>query len=121
MREEDLTVILGEWPAKEIERAEAKEEEAAAGKGETWRGLTAAPISVEIAEKLQLEDTRGVVVEKVEIDTPAYDAGLRPGDIIKSINNKRIDTIRDFIAAVRGVRGNALVKTNKGFFIIKEE
>jgi len=43
---------------------------------------------------------KGVFVKSVEQNTTIFDEGLRQGDIIKSINNKPIETIEDYTQAM---------------------
>jgi len=54
-------------------------------------GLTVQDITPEIAQRFQMENTKGVVVTEVEDGSPAEDAGFNEGDIIRVIlrQNKR--------------------------------
>jgi serine protease Do len=54
-------------------------------------GLTVQDITPEIAQRFQIEDTKGVVVTDVEDGSPADEAGFNEGDIIRVIlrQNKR--------------------------------
>lgn len=45
-------------------------------------GLTVQPLNMEIAEALQLKDSRGALVNEVQAGSPAEAAGLRPGDVL---------------------------------------
>jgi len=45
-------------------------------------GLTVQPLSMEIAEALQLTQTRGALVNEVQAGSPAEQAGLRAGDVL---------------------------------------
>ena len=52
---------------------------------------------------------QGLVVSAVERNSRAWQAGLRPGDILYAVNNRRVRTLAEFQAALRGVeRGYAL-------------
>ena len=48
-------------------------------------GLTVQDITPEIAQRFELENTKGVVVTGVEDGSPAEDAGFHEGDIIRAI------------------------------------
>ena len=49
-------------------------------------GVTLAPLTTQMAEELGVRDTRGVVVYRIARDSSAYQAGVRPGDVIVSFN-----------------------------------
>jgi serine protease Do len=55
-------------------------------------GLTVQDITPEIAQRFQIENTKGVVVTGVEDGSPAEEAGFNEGDILRVIlrQNKRI-------------------------------
>jgi serine protease Do len=42
-----------------------------------------------------LRDERGVVVKDVEADSPAAEAGLRPGDVIVEVNRQAVRSVAD--------------------------
>ena len=54
-------------------------------------GLTVQDITPEIAQRFEIENTKGVVVTEVEDGSPAEEAGFNEGDIIRAIlrQNKR--------------------------------
>ena len=62
-----------------------------------FSGLTVMGLTKEIARQLGLsKDERGVVVVKVEPATPADEAGIKKGDIIKEIDRKQISNLEDY-------------------------
>jgi S1-C subfamily serine protease len=52
--------------------------------------LTIAPLTTQLARELGAPDTRGVVIGRMRRDSSAYQAGLRPGDVIVSFNGGAI-------------------------------
>ena len=40
---------------------------------------------------------QGAVVTDVDQNSPAYDAGLRPGDVVEEINHKKVDSADDAV------------------------
>jgi Do/DeqQ family serine protease len=48
------------------------------------------PLTTQIARELGVPNTRGVLITGMRRDTSAYDAGLRPGDVVVSFNGMAI-------------------------------
>ncbi len=62
-----------------------------------WLGINVGPMTKEIAKKINArENEKGVVVMAVSRNSKAYSAGLKQGDIIKGINGKSINNMKDF-------------------------
>lgn len=62
--------------------------------GIMYCGITAQNVTSDLAEKYNLPS--GVYVAAVDIDSPAYYAGLQAGDVIVGINGQSILTIQQF-------------------------
>ena len=85
-----------------------------------WRGIKVREITPEIARRYRLRDDRGVIISEIEPDSPAYEAGLRTGDIIYSINRNPIKSIEDYNNIIKSIKGPALIRANRGFTLVKE-
>ncbi len=117
-----LMIDIGEMPSEEeMARMEGKALEEEHEVVAEWRGMQTFPITQDLAARLDIRDREGVIVVNVIPRSPAYFAGLRPGDIIMRINNKEIGTIEDYKEAVKALKGNALIYTDRGFTIVKED
>ena len=87
-------------------------------------GLSVMDLTKDIARQLGLnKDEKGVIVIKVEPGSPADDAEIKKGDIIKEINKKSINSIEDFNKIVSGIKKNdsVLLFVNRGgrkFYVI---
>ncbi|ACL71839.1 Do family serine endopeptidase [Thioalkalivibrio sulfidiphilus] len=69
-----------------------------------WLGIEVQEITPQLAESFGLRDRRGVLIAGVLRDSPAGQAGLRPGDIITHIGGDRVNDAQDalnFIARAR--------------------
>jgi Do/DeqQ family serine protease len=96
--EKNLTVKLDE---AEVSR-EAGARSAAAPDDKTALGVAVSPLSPELASRAGLDkDAHGVVVQQVDPDGRAADAGIQPGDIILEVNRQPIQSVDDLRSAVR--------------------
>lgn len=66
-------------------------------------GLTVQELTSEIASQLGYEDDQGVVISEVESESPASEAGLQRGDLIKEINRKPIRSLSDYNKAMSSI------------------
>ena len=48
------------------------------------------PLTTQLAEQLGVRTTSGALVEQIDRRSPAYQAGVEPGDIIVSFNGKDV-------------------------------
>jgi serine protease DegS len=69
-----------------------------------WLGIEVQEITPQLAESFGLQDQRGVLIAGVLRNSPAGQAGLRPGDIITRIDGDQVNDAQDalnFIARAR--------------------
>ncbi|MFC0623291.1 S1C family serine protease [Kribbella deserti] len=66
-------------------------------------GIRPARLTERTAEALGLENAEGVLVGAVVKDGPAARVGVRPGDVITALGTKEVDSVEDFLAALRDV------------------
>jgi serine protease Do len=91
----------GQEKVVQVKIAELKEERAAAGGTlEEGLGLTVQELTPEIARNLGVSESKGVVVTNVEEGTSADEAGIRRGDVILELNQKKVESLRDYRAAL---------------------
>jgi S1-C subfamily serine protease len=64
-------------------------------------GIRPTTLTPELAQQFGLSATAGVLVLTVEQGGPAADAGMRPGDVLSSIDGRELRTAEDLLAALR--------------------
>ncbi|MBU3912062.1 MAG: trypsin-like peptidase domain-containing protein [Candidatus Omnitrophica bacterium] len=86
-----------------------------------WNGIEVSEITQDIAARFKLSPGSGVIVAGVEQGSVAEDAGIRVGDIIHEINRQPIKNITEYNDAIKGLSGDVLVGTYRGYVLIKEK
>ncbi len=98
--EKELTVTIGEQPDS-VKVASARE----TGGEHALAGLEVQDLDPKTAQELGLKGkTRGVVIVSVEPDSTGERAGLTEGDVIREINRKPINSVRDFEKVSSGLK-----------------
>ena len=87
-------------------------------------GIQVSDLTPEIANRLNLQETEGVVVTDVQSGSQGDDKGVQVRDIIKEINHKSINSVDDYNNAINKVKKGDTVsmfikRANSGFFVIK--
>jgi serine protease Do len=72
-----------------------------------WLGLQMQPVTDELAQAMGLPKAQGVLINKVEPDSPAAKAELAQGDVITAFDGKPIKQPRDLARFVAEARGKA--------------
>jgi serine protease Do len=100
----DLEVIRdGKSKTLEIEIGLLKEEEEGTPgqpSGEDF-GMVLQKITPELADSMNLEERSGLLVSDIDQGGPAWEAGIRRGDIILEVNRKTVTNIQEFRAAIK--------------------
>ena len=72
--------------------------------GEVRRGsigyVEVSPLTTRLADELNAPNTEGVVITQMSRGSAAYEAGLRPGDIIKSVNGQAVANTSQFVRLI---------------------
>src|ERR671913_1488400 len=88
-------------------------------------GLRVQRITPETSRRLGLSSVKGVLVLEVQSGSPAEQVGLEPADVIREVNQKPVNNVKDFERAVRqGRRGERILLLvqrgdNAVFFALK--
>ncbi len=75
-----------------------------------YLGVTIQALTPEAAKELGIKDVKGAIVSQVMKDSAAEKAGIKPGDIIVSVNNKPIKSANDLPYIISSMKPNAKVR-----------
>lgn len=75
-----------------------------------WLGIAMQPLTPALAAAIGRPDAHGVLIDKVEPDSPAAKARLRQGDVISAFNGKAITGPRDLAMDVANVASGTAAK-----------
>ncbi len=90
-----LSITVAEMPGGKAEMAGSQPT------GANW-GLQVSDVTQDLAQQFNLETTEGVVVTAVAPDSPAQDAGLRPGDVISQVNRQPVHNTAEYERVLSG-------------------
>jgi serine protease Do len=110
-----LEVQIGERPENLEETEEALEVTGA------WRGLEVQDLNPENIRRFSIKEQKGVVVVNIEPNSPADEAGIMPGEVVLEVNRQPIKNTADYNKAIKDLKGAALIKTQRGYFLLKGE
>lgn len=92
-KELELDVILGKRPeTNQVTSGNTPEEYSSSEK----LGLSVQNLTPDVAKQLGFEGSEGVLVANVDAGSPAYEAGLKRGDILLEANKTILKTTQDF-------------------------
>lgn len=106
-----------EIKARLQERAEEETADAGSEKSsEANLGLMVQDLTPELARRLRLDETEGVVVVNVESGSPAERENIRAGDLIRSVNRKAVRTVREYRRLINEAKEGdiVLLKVQRG-------
>jgi len=69
-----------------------------------WIGVEPSDLSPELAETFGVKANAGVIITGVLQNGPAAKAGIRPGDVITHVADKKIENVQELLTAVAGLR-----------------
>ena len=73
-------------------------------------GVQIQPVTEELAQSMALGSEKGALVAQVTPDSPALAAGIKSGDVIKSVDGKNIESIRDLTRMISAIKPGTSVK-----------
>ena len=105
-KEIEVEVVVSELPRKLADASSSPDEDPGnREESSALAGLVVRELTPEIAGHFGLDESeKGVVIVKTDPDSRAYEAGIRPGDIILQINQKNIPTLEAYKKAAGAIR-----------------
>ncbi len=105
-RPRDLDVTLAERPAEDqIARAETPKSSSS-----DWLGVQVQGLGTDATREFNIKDRQGVVITDVTEGTGADDAGLRPGDLIKEVNDTPVKDMVEYGRTIDAARRRSPAK-----------
>jgi serine protease Do len=109
----DVAVMLGERPSQ---TAQARQQ--ATAEPQQSLGVEVRNVTRDMAQQFGYEPGSGVIVSRVVPGSPADDAGIEPGDLIRSVNRQPVTSTGQFGKAIADAKqtGSALLLIQRGEF-----
>jgi serine protease Do len=102
-RVQSTSVTLGERPRQN----DNEPEDGANPDQDTGKlGISVQTVTAEMARELKLKINSGAVVQNVQPDSPAAEAGIRPGDVIHRVNRIPVTNAQSLTAALQSLKGD---------------
>ena len=73
-------------------------------------GVQIQPVTNELSESLGLDSEKGALVAQVQPNSPALKAGIKSGDVIKSVDGKDVESIKDLTRTISAIKPGTSVK-----------
>ena len=91
-----IPINRGKWVLEEIQRYGRVRK--------VWVGITVREITPELATALNLDERKGLLIREIQLESPADKVGLKPGDLITSVNGVNVRTTRDANRTIFGLK-----------------
>ncbi len=90
-KSKEVKITIGTMPE------EGPEQKRSGPKTESAWGITVQNITPEMAQRFGMDENEsGVVITELQPNTPAAEARLRPGDVVKEVNRQKVQNVRDY-------------------------
>ena len=86
-----------------------------------WRGIQVSDLFDDRTKNMNESSGKGVIIVNIIPGTLAVRSGVNIGDIIDEVDRKEVKNTDDFKNITKNVKGESLIHTNRGYFVIKEK
>jgi serine protease Do len=113
--EQHVNATLEALDTRRLARGDEGESDGSSEGDHAALGVTVAPLTPELASRLHVpSDTKGLVIQDVDPDGRAADAGIQSGDVIEEVNRQPVRSVEELREAVRSNSGRpALLLINR--------
>jgi serine protease Do len=106
-KERTVTATLGELPATDY-ASRLRDRDHGGAKGDVLEGVQVADITPQARRQFEIPtEVSGALVINVDPDSPAAEAGLRPGDVILEIDRQKVRDADDAVNLSDGIKGQS--------------
>jgi serine protease Do len=105
----NLQIAIGERPNEQRASNKQPEEQ---NDQHAKLGLTVEDVDRDTARQLNIPNSGGALVTDVQSGSPADDGGVQPGDVIKGINHKPVNSVADLQSVARDLPSGSTVLLN---------
>jgi serine protease Do len=122
-KEKELTVTLKEIPS-DTDLAKNNADNAASG--DVTDGITVDDVSGEARQQFNIPShVKGALVTDVDPNSPGFEAGLRPGDVILEINRKPVKNAEEAVKMTENLKDDVLLRVyshgGSHFVVLKKD
>ena len=109
-KERALSATLAELATEELASAEPRQRPSAGRAMQGLSGIEVTDLDARFRRQFDVPgDMRGAIVTSVDPDSRAYEAGLKPGDVIIEVNRQKVGNTRELTEAIRKAKGGRLL------------
>jgi serine protease Do len=101
----DIDVMLSERPQEMAQNQQTESQK----KSQETLGIAVQNLTKDLAEQFGYSLGEGVIVTGVVPGSPAGEAGIQPGDLIKSVNRQSVNSVDDFQKALKMSNDNKIL------------
>ena len=125
----ELEITLKEYPSEQLAAKGSSKKKGSFDKAETevLSGITVGEVDARARKQFEIPGSlKGALVTDVDAGSPAYEAGLRPGDIIQEIERKPVKDAEEAIAMSENLEGDSVLlkiwsRGGSRFLVVKNE
>lgn len=75
-----------------------------------WIGVETVEMTADIKKQFNIQSSSGVLITRIFVDSPARQAGLRQGDVIRRWNGTSVTSPEQLQGLIKPYRGDAPIK-----------